>query len=327
VRFLAFFLVCSLSWGAKAPKQGTLNGSVEAGFSVGSGPLGSQWLVDQLEWNQRFDASERVRFYFNNAVALFSPSSAASTVNNSVNYFSSYRLSGNQYTLANSGAYLEMRVSEGLGLSVGHLKVPFGLESKSARYDSLSYFYSTAFTDAQNSGWLWDLGMQAEISHWIPGTLKLALLDGRKVSGELGPAFVGQYEFSLEGGLFTVIPTFSAYVGEFQGEPKDLGFSVATEWLLGRASLNVEFLVANLRAGTSHSSLYVEPSADFGFFELGAKAEMLSDGTTNDFNVALAVTKKLPERLRLRLLYQAAGLAGAIRANQHDVRLLLGAEW
>lgn len=331
MRFVLFLgLWVSVSWAAPrtaAPKQGGFNGSVEAGFALSGGPTGSQWLVDQIEWNQRFDASDRVHFFFNNSLSLFTPSSSPGTFNNSVNYFSDYRISGTGYTLANSGAYLEARFSDSVALSLGHLRVPFGLESQLTRFDTPTYFYSTAFTTAQNAGWLWDLGIQAEITRLIPGQLKLALLDGRKNAGDPGLALAARYEFTLETGAFSLIPSVAAYFGKFQGDPKDIGFSVGTEWLMGRASLNAEFIHAHLRSGAVSSTVYVEPSFDLGIAEVSLKGEWHNDALVDDINAAVAITKSLPERLRLRILYQAAGLLGNTRANQHDIRVLLGAHW
>ncbi len=317
---------------SQAARSGNLNGSVETGFVFGGPPRDSQWLIDQLEWNQRFDGSERVRFVFNNSVAVQSPTGLAG-FNNSVNYFSPLRLTGTNFTLASSGAYLEARVADGVGFSLGHFRIPFGMEAVTSRYDSMTYFYSAAFTQAQAGRWLWNLGMQAEITRIIPGTLTVSLVDGRSAAGEASPALALHYEFSYDRGGYSLIPSVSGYVGKLSGGLRDVGFTGGFQWLAGRFSLASELILVRQDGvpfgGTyeQSTSVYVEPTYDFGIAEIGLKGEWLYNGSFNDLNLGVALTKSFSDRLRLRVLFQTAGLRGNVRAGQQDLRIFLGTHW
>jgi hypothetical protein len=299
---------------------------------MGGTPRDSQWLVDQLEWNQRFDGSERVHFVFNNAVAILGPSSLTS-FNNSVNYFSPLRLTSTGFILANAGAYLEMRLSDSVVFSLGHFRIPFGMEATTSRYDSMMYYYSGAFTQAQAGRWLWNLGLQAEITHVIPGNLTLSLIDGRTAAGEASPSFAAHYEFTVDRGSFSLIPSLSGYLGKLFGGVRDVGFTGGFQWLVGRFSMSTELVLVRQDltpfggASTQATSVYAEPSYDFGFAELGVKGEWQSTGTVSDLHLGVGLTKSFSDRLRLRILFQTAGLQGNIRAGQQDLRIFFGTHW
>jgi hypothetical protein len=328
--FLLSCLGCLFSFStaySATARHGNFSGAVEAGFGLALAPTETQWMVDQLEWNQRFDASEKLRFHFDNWVSVLSQSNLVGTFNHSASYFSALQLSGSGFTVANSAAYLKWTPTEAVAVSVGHKRIPFGVESQTTRFDSTTYFYSGAFAQAQANRWLWDLGVQVEWKRSIPGLLQLALVTGRSTAADNGPALVARYEFDWDLGAVTLTPSASGYLGKLQGAPRDTGLSLGLLLSSGAWSLQTEFLHVKGLGTSANTSVYAEPSIDFGPFDFSVKAEFNNNSVANDFNLGSAVTVQLPDKLRLRVLYQAAGLAGSIRAGQHDLRLLLGTHW
>ncbi len=317
--------------GTRAPN--TINGSIEAGFVFGGPPADSQWLVDQLEWNQRFDASERVHFVFNNLVSLQSNSNLPG-FNNSRNYVSHWNLGTGQFQIANSGAYLEMVVSDAVVLSLGHLHTPFGNETQVSRYDSVSYFYSGALAAARSYAWLWDLGLGVEVTRAIPGRFVFALLDGRgTTTGQPTPAFSLRYEYNWDFAGLSIQPTASAYFGKWAGGPQDLGVSLGFALQAGRLNLVTEYVYAKQDATrfagslTETTSLYLEPSLQTGWGDFALKGEWQASGGARDLHLGVTYSKHIADKVRLRVLYQFAGINAQIRSSNHDFRLLLGTHW
>lgn len=332
--------LCLTAWSPvwAAPRLGT-SGCIEGGWALGGAPRDSQWLIDLIEIHQRFDPSDRVRVYFSNVFAFASPTAAPGKSNNSSNYFSRYQLAtsgtGGTMTLANAGAYAEFHLLDGLTASVGHVRVPFGTESLMSRYDSPAYFYSAAISAAQNQSWLWDLGLLVSLKRtWIPGELTLGILDGKATAGEGSPALTARYEVNIESGRLTFLPSASLYLGEFSRGITDVGWTLGLEALLGVVSIQAEWVRVYTEGApgstpvpTPTTSIYVEPAIDLGFFEAATKVEFENTPGASDVHLSFAATKMFAQRLRGRVLYQAAGVLGKIRAGEHDFRVMLGADW
>ncbi|MBY0370016.1 hypothetical protein K2X33_04970 [bacterium] len=333
MRRLVFVLGLVATSVMAAPRGSGSTGCLEGGWALGSAPRDGQFLVDLIEWNQRFTPSDRLHIVFNNVFSLSSPSTAPTVANNSVNYFSQFRLqtdTANTYffTMANAGAYLDYRILDGLTVALGHMRTPFGAESVLSRYDTAAYFYSSSFRQAQAQGWLWDLGVLFTLKRrWIPGELTLGVLDGKAATGQGSPSVVARYEASLDIGRYTLVPSGSLYVGNFPGASNDLGFTLGLEALLGAFSLQAEWVQVDDATSTHTRSLYFEPAIDLGVAEVAAKADFQTQGTTSDMHLSFALTKMLTQRLRARALFQMAGLNGNIRAGERDFRILIGADW
>ncbi len=313
---------------AAVDRSSAFHGSVETGLSLGLAPGYSQWMVDQIEWNQRFDASDRVKFHLNTSIALVAPSAAGTGAgNNSASYFSQMALSGGSgITVANSGAYVQARLLDWLTLSAGHLRVAYGQQWDAPRYDHLLYYYSETLREVAARGWLWDLGAQVEFRKVLPGKLKIALLDGRTAGGEATPALSVNYQFSYDMGSVVLMPSAFVYLSEFLSLPQESGFGFGLSLLSGAFTLNSEFLRAR-GAAFNTSSIVVEPAFDLGPVEIALGGELANKAAGSDLHLRASLMKHFADRLRLRILFQATNLLSTLGTGDQEVRVLLGTHW
>jgi hypothetical protein len=116
-------------------------GAMEAGLLVGHNALGSdtQWLIDSLllDWDKAL--STRVRLQSTLAFSLATSGDVPTSGNNSSQFFSPYRLTGDvnggTFTVAAQELHLVWEVvTEAMEMWVGQGRVPFGMETLAARY-------------------------------------------------------------------------------------------------------------------------------------------------------------------------------------------------
>jgi len=324
-----------------ATKGLTFSGSAEAGYAYtwDSTPStkNSQWLVDSAVMNMTATLSDSTSVVISNAVSVVPvTTNALSGGINSANYFSRFQFTNNGFTLANNAAYIDHKLADGVHLWAGNFRVPFGMESTWARYDMHTYYYSMAFATAQGANWLYDVGVKLAVSDVIPGTLEVAVVDGRQNGAtDSSPAQAVKYGIEIKGGDMSITPTVSAYLGRWIGGPKDLGFTVGANWKMGTIWTNVEWLYLsqdNAGVKTKNMSIYVEPGFDFGVANFSLKGEWYNQdpgaGTsTSDFNIGAALSHEYEGGYRIKLAYAHGGIKGDLGGHVNDIRLLLGAKF
>lgn len=366
---LALSVSLSAAYGADKAGLAT-SGNFMGGFfySFKSGNLNDQgFTVDRATLKSTFTVSDKTKVVFNKA--FYAGPLGASTIGanpfNSASYTSPFGFTGGTFRLAAEALYLDHKCADGVHTWIGLMSVPFGMESMFDRVDMGSYYYSMFYLNArQNMGLTYDLGVKFNVQDIIPGTLEIALLDGRgynnpTVAGErthLSPALALRYSNEIKSGDMTITPVVSAYLGRWAGFSKTWAASVGMLGKFGALGLNAEFLYGQDQANTDETglaggpfgkdkgySLYVEPSFDLGVATISAKVEMENmdleagvapdannDSTTSntDFNVGAAIGHTYEGGYSIKLAYQHLGLSGKF-ATPHinDVRLMFSTKW
>jgi len=339
-----------------------VSGAVEGGLVYGmqkNANKGLGWLLDQASMTHRWDVSDKVKVVVTNAMA-FTPKSDANTFNNTVGFLSPLaRLSAGEFTLLNQEAYLEHKCSEGIHMSFGHMRKSFGMEGMTDRYNSWTYFYSTAHGMAQAMGWNYDLGFKWTFSDFLPGKLEVGLFRGNSVNntsftstrttkGDNSVATAIRWAGEFGSGDMSFTPALSLYLDRWAGSPADMGFGVGTGIKAGMIKANIEWLYwstkidPNGSAATNKASgwsVYVEPAVDLGMFDASLKWEMASNdvfaGTsTSDMNLGVAITKNYSDKLRARLMWNMFGMSdkfvygfGGPNVSYNEFRLMVGTSW
>jgi len=355
---LAFALVASA--GHETMKGAGNSGSIEAGlgWSTSTAAKGSQWFVDQLLMKKTFDVSDKTKVVFNNMFALNSANTGpvqapagSGAVNNGNYYASSATLAVGGYTFSNVGAYLQHECFKNGWTSFGHIPIPLGMESMWDRYDMASYFYSPMYRFAAAMGWNYDYGMKLLLKDTVPGTLEVALYDGRAghpnaaiagtypagTGGNPGLGLAARWHNEVKNGDTSFTPVFSIMTRQFAHgtNQQNLAFTGGTSVKAGTLWGNLEFYygTANTIGGVVKAwNVMVEPGADFGGADVSLKyalnnAKVGAGAATTDHDLGLAVGHTYNDKLRVKFAYQFMNLSGKNGTKQHDVRLLLGTKW
>lgn len=350
--------LCLVSAQAEGMKGFTMSGTFEGGYALSwtktpASITSDQVLVDHLGLKTHVDVSDKVKIVINKGIAIRSgsPSQGLNNAFNTTAYYSPVLVAtaggvGGFLTFAVNSAYLEHRCHEKVTTWVGHFKVPFGMESMWERYDMHTYYYSGTHTVAQGYGWFYDTGAKIALNDVLPGTMELAVVDGRNSGQVYSPAAAWRWYHQLKMGDGTITPVLSVYAGKWRGEPSDLGFSGGLMWKSsGSVWANAEFMYTSNEpsptAGTKNKywGIFVEPGAEFGGINVSAKAEynnmaLGAAASTNDWNVGLALSHDYSDKLRVKLAYQHLGingnftpLMGVAATHINDVRILLATKW
>lgn len=266
------FLLLSYSTLAHSALQSEWSGYTELGASYGVDAIktapqalrGSQWVIDnlQLKFRGKFDS---VVFAFDNALSFGSPStSPTAPYTNSSNYFSTKaQLRSGNLVLSNIGASLNYRWSETFGVSIGHLRTPFGLEGMYDRIDIPTYYYSNSYTAAQVFGWHYDFGLILGIYDWLPGQIEVGVVDGKHPNARhsngtevSSPSFVFRYSSKYAWWDSNFHSAASLYLGRFKGRPNDIGFTLGSYVKKNRWRFDLEYLfTSTMTSYTSDSAV------------------------------------------------------------------------
>jgi len=267
------------------------------------------------------------------------------------------KLTGAQFALALEGAYLDHTCAEGMHTWIGFFGTPFGMESMVDRADMPTYYYSSFFKNNYvGMGINYDLGVKLALTDIIPGTLEVAVMDGRSYSGtgpnHLSPALALRYSMESKSGDMSFTPVLSAYLGHWAGFAKTLGLSAGVMAKMGALWANAEFLygsdqtnitgVAGTDGTNNRWSVYVEPGFDLGMANVSLKAEMTNfanngGGTSgtiaseSDYNLGAAISHTYEGDYTVKLACAMTNLNGKDTANgpdhNNDVRLLFSTKW
>lgn len=355
------FRVCGALHAAEASKGMSWSGNVGTGYhhswKSGVSPTASGFLVDQLKMRMDGTISNTTKVVLQKGIFLHSNTGGSPDFADSVNYTSQaqYRLS-TAATLAFEAAYIDHKCGEGMHTWIGLFGTPFGIESMFDRYDRGAYYYSGFMTGMYyGMGIAYDLGVKIALTDILPGSLEIAVLDGRTYSGggdtHLSPAVALRWSMESKSGDMSITPVVSAYLGRFHGFAKQMMLGGGIIGKFGALSANAEVLwgsnqqvAGDTSANNKDSKLavYVEPAFDLGMAAISAKAEFVSDSpagggaSQSDFNVGAAISKSYEGNFNVKLAYQHIGLSGnlgngaAVAAgttHANDFRVLVSTKW
>lgn len=263
-------------------------------------------------------------------------------------------------------AYVDHKFADGFHTWVGFFATPFGMESMWDRGDMPTYYYSAFYrSNYVGSGINNDLGVKFALTEMIPGTLEIAIMDGRGYAGT-GPAHMSpsiglRYSMEHKSGDMSLTPVASLYMAHWAGFAKYWMASLGAMAKMGALWGNLEFLystdqpnlsgVANTDGKNNRWSLVAEPGFDAGMVNLSAKVEFtnttynggIASGTNkgqSDFNVGLAASHTYDGDYTVKLAYAMYGLAnknlgpgsfsspaGFGEDHVNDLRLLFSTKW
>lgn len=358
LKLICLGLGCSIAALAAEGMKVHVNGSAEAGFAHSWQPASgaavktkeSQLALDDVTLKMTFEASEKTKVVVQNAFAVAgrTPATYGTALSNGLNsntYYSNATLTGAagaRLAFANNGAYIEHKCTDWITASAGHFRVPFGMESMGHRYDTHSYYYSTAYRVANTYQWYYDTGLLFTLKDMIPGTLELAVIDGRDnlaaADPDSTPGAVARYSYEWSSGDMSITPTASLYTARWVGGPKDLGISAGLNWKMGSLWANAEFVrlkshvAAAADPNVTDTSIVIEPGIDLGMANVSLKVDKLfnktaADVKTDDWNLGAALSKNY-DGYRIRLVYQHLNFQSAAgRRPGNDIRLLFGTKW
>ncbi len=317
----------------------SMGGTIEGGWALNftTGASSSHFILDAATMNMTYEVSDKLKVVVGNAFAVGDGGGlAGGAAANSAVYFSGARLTstnaapGTAFAFANNAAYLEHKCADGLTTAVGHFMMPFGMESLTSRFDSATYYYSGAYTNANTLGYTYDVGFKFTLTDYIPGTTEIAIVDGHRanIAGEnKTPAEAIRWWYEMKSGDMTFTPVVSAYFGR---GADNLGLSGGGMLKSGAWWANAEFVYTSQKtAATAKTwSVYAEPGFDLGMANFSAKWQLNNNGTNSDMDIGVGLTKNYSDKLRVRLLYDFMNVSKKLAAaSSHDVRLLLGAKW
>lgn len=332
----------------------TIWGSFEGGYKQGwhSATTTSYngFQVDEINLNLKARVGEKTSFHFDNSFAYMPSAGGLTDLLSATNFWSRYAIAAGM--MNTRAAYLDHKCAEGWHTWIGLFKTPFGLETQWSTYDMPTYHHSrfygmmAATTGNENSlNAYHDLGLKFAISEMIPGTLEVALLDGRNATNaarELSLTQALRWSYEWKSGDSSLTPVVSAFFGRWNGGPKDIGLNAGATWKSGTWWVNGEFnwfqmgrQASNFTTNDTTMNVYVEPGFDLGMANVSVKAEWLSSAVNNaaavtDFNVGAAISKSW-DNYRVRLAYNHVGLSGNLPAaattHTNDVRLLFGTKF
>ncbi len=333
--------------GAKAP---AMSGSFEGGIGHSWNPAGTlgatngaQYFVDGLHLKNRFEVSPKVSVVLHNAFAVNSKNVGPGGVHNGSAYFSNATLTfGNpSFSFSNLAAYIQHECSKNVTMSFGHMRTALGMESMWDRVNMGTYYYSPVYTFGQGMGMNYDLGLKFRISDVVPGSLEIALVDGR--AGRTSNTFGGvnaRWHYEYKNGETSITPVVSTLLENWRGGPTDVAITAgammkfSSLWLNAEwnylASTNVNFISAG---GQNKAwQAMVEPGFDLGMFDLSVKYNFLngSVGTAaskSDHSIGAAISKTYDEKYRIKLAYNHSNLSGNFGAHVNDVRMLFSTNW
>jgi hypothetical protein len=321
-------LVSRVSFGdVGAEFHGTFEGGV--GISM-PGPPASKVFVDEAALNFTGTASDKVKIVINNSLSM--ASLAGHPDFDSRNYWGPNVIKGGGLTLANTAAYVNFKWSEYSDLYVGYWDAPFGSEIMARRYDMHSYFYSTTMALVSNQlGWIHDLGIWGKYTHLVPGTIEMAMLDGRQLQGEDIPATAARWHMDIDIGDMTITPILSAYLGGVPPGPDPIdegGFTAGLQWKMNDVWANAEFLTGTQRVlGLTYvtSSLVLEPGFYYDKFGVSAKLDLTTLNGVSDQNLGFVVSRAFDDdKLRVRFACMLGNLSGRLGVHLSDFRVLFG---
>ncbi len=333
-KLLVVTLVVGASYAQAAIKMSghTEGGALFQAIKGGASDFG--FMVDHIGLKTEADVSNKLSFVMTKEIAFNSGSTAAAAGANTSFYFNKLGAvapaAGARLFFNVNEAYVAHKCSESVTFKFGMISTPFSMEGMTHRYGSSNYMMSAGYNMAVTNGWNYDLGVMASIGKPIPGTLEVAIMDGRVASAAaLGAAkntsFAARWHTSFDAGSLTLEPVVSTYVGQLNSGPNDFGLSGGLKLATGPFALNAEFIRSSTGAAAlGHTrSLWFEPSFDAGVALLSAKLDLArSAAGANSTHLGVTVSKQYDD-WRARLAYTLGNLSGAA-ATTHDIRVLLG---
>ena len=315
------------------------------------------FLVDEANLRMDAQVSDSTKIVFSNAFSYqptnqgaFS-SSGLTPVINSSNFFNKTQLAANGMTFANQEAYIAHKCSDSVTTMVGNMSTPFGMEGMWKRSDMHSYYYSMGAIlrrDNGGYGWAYDLGIKFNIVDVLPGTLEVAVMDGKERTVN-SPALALRWSKELKGVDSSFMPVISAYAGNMYGGPKDIGFTGGANWKMGALWIAGELTFQQSPIGSalvadgdqpkeSLFGFWIEPGFDFGMATISLKGEwgsykpagsLPATEAQSDINLGVALSHTYAGGYNVKLAYQHTGLSDKILRNNHinDIRLLFSTSW
>jgi hypothetical protein len=261
--------------------------------------------------------------------------------NSATQNFDSMTLTGpGAFTMSAQAAYLEHKCGEHITTQFGFVRTPFGMENMSSRFDSATYYYSTAFTTQHNYRWDADLGVKSTFGGF--GNLEVALLEGRSntansVADFNMPSAAARWSTDMKMSGMNIMPVISGYTGRFRGGPLDLGLSAGANLKMGMFGANVEYMYTGMSpadvAGdkVKGHNVWIEPMVDLGVMNISAKVDYVNaktgDGNSNsNWNVSGAVSHDW-DKLRIRAAYTTRNLKNGNGPKEQDFRILFGTKF
>ncbi len=328
--------------GMKSPAtSGNFMGGIGHSW-VPNGANGSQFFIDGLHLKNRFEVSPKVSVVLHNAFAVNSVSGGGGNVHNGGNYFSTATLtnaagSSPTFGFSNLAAYIQHECSKTMTWAFGHMRTGLGMESLTDRVDMPTYYYSYAYTTAQNLGMNYDLALKFTLHDVIPGSLELAVLDGR--AGRAGAnalGFAARWHHEIKSGETTITPVISTVLENWRGGPNNIGITAGAMTKFSSFWLNAEFFfVKNNTAGeVTDWNVMAEPGIDLGMFDLSVKYNFISNtaaagaAATTDHMIGAAIGKTYDDKHSIKLAYNHNALNGTTAGGHlNDVRLLFSTKW
>jgi len=328
--------------GAEEKKGLMIGGSFEGGYAHSWGEnvaKGSQFFIDDLNTKLNFNVSDKVKVVIDEHFAADSTGNTAGTTNwNSVGQnFNNMTLTGGSLTMSAQAAYVEHKCGDHMTSQFGFVRTPFGMENMWSRYDSHSYYYSTAFSNQHTYGWDADLGIKSTFTGM--GNLEVALLEGRRNGSAAThsnmPSAAARWSTDTKAGGMSITPVISAYTGRWRGGPLDLGVSAGANMKMGMLGVNAEYMYTGMSPAdvtgdkVKGHNVWVEPTFDLGVINASAKVDYVNSKTgdgesTSNWNLSAAVTHDW-DKLRIRGAFTTRNLKQG--EKQHDFRVMFGTKF
>lgn len=321
-----------------------VQGSIEAGLDFGwpyGNPPASRFMVPGAYLNLTKHVYEKVKVVGNFAGAISSPVIHPDfVVYDSSKYWGNLLLTSGGMTAAIRRLYVSYDLTENIDAGIGYFDLPFGMEFMESRYDMHSYYYSSVIMQAASLGWMYDLGVWIKFTDVIPGTLEIALADGRQPPGGRSiPTGIARWHWDIPlEEKMSVTPVVSVNLRDLPPGPDPVnnwGVTAGVKWQAGNFWANAEYLrgtqdVTGPR--TTFTSVIIEPGFIFGDFQASLKLDLASfktepAATLYDQNLALVLSSEF-DNFRIRVTCMLANLSKQIAADQvTDLRLLFGTSW
>lgn len=331
--------------GAEEKKGLMIGGSFEGGYAHSWGEKvtkSSQFFIDDLNTKLNVNVSDKVKVVIDEHFAGASTGnpSTATNWNSSAQNFNKMQLGAvnSPLTMSAQAAYVEHKCGDHMTSQFGYVRTPFGMENMWSRYDSKTYYYSTAFSTQHSYGWDADLGIKSTFTGM--GNLEVALLEGRGnattgVAHQAMPAAAARWSTDTKAGGMNITPVISAYTGRWHGGPLDLGVSAGASMKMGMIGINAEYMYTGMSKAdvdgdkTKGHNVWVEPSFDLGVVNASAKIDYVNSkvgngDATSNWNLSAALTHDW-DKLRIRGAFTTRNLKQG--AKEHDFRVMFGTKF